>query len=77
LLIKDRKLMVYLPAGRQVPKLGYVRAVGTAADKRYVDEDLFCCQHSRKPLVSGMWRLVNIPLHNSGKEEKDADEMAN
>jgi len=32
LLIKDRKLRVYLPAGRQVPMLGYVRSAGAEVD---------------------------------------------
>ena len=40
-LSKDRKLRVYLPAGRQVPKLGYVRSAGTVADQGYVDQDMF------------------------------------
>jgi len=31
-LSKNRKLMVYLPAGRQVPKVGYVRSDETAAE---------------------------------------------
>ena len=34
-----------------IPKLGYVRTDETAADQRYVDEDIFFSQHSRKTLV--------------------------
>jgi hypothetical protein len=37
--------------GGYIPKPGYIRQPGTAADKQYVDQDIFCSQHSRKPLV--------------------------
>ena len=43
LLIKDRKLMVYLPAGRQVPRLGYIRSAGTRH-----------CERSEAELISDM-----------------------
>ena len=45
LLIKDRKLVVYSKADSKIVRWA-------AVEQRYVDEDIFNGQHSRKPLLA-------------------------
>jgi hypothetical protein len=54
------QLILYLPAGRQVLLLGFIRPATAAVDKQYVDEDIFFSQRSRKPHVSGS---VCVPVY--------------
>jgi len=47
--------LIKIKSGWYIPMLGYIRSAGTVADKRNIDQDIFCRHHSRKPLVTG-WR---------------------